>query len=111
MIVAACPLARLHTDDTMGEGLQAASSLDLRNHAGIVGVMESDQDDSQPRGPMDSDPPPTPPEKPLAMDCCESGCDRCVFEVYADDLAHYQAALAAWQQRQSNATHVPEHGP
>ena len=48
---------------------------------------------------MDSDPPPIPPEKPLAMDCCESGCDRCVFDVYAEELAHYEAVLAAWRRR------------
>lgn len=45
------------------------------------------------------DPPPTPPPKPLPFDCCESGCDRCVFDTYADELAHYQSALAAWRAR------------
>jgi len=45
------------------------------------------------------DPPPTPPEKPLAFDCCESGCDRCVFDVYAEELAFYEAELAAWRAR------------
>ncbi|HEY5612043.1 MAG TPA: oxidoreductase-like domain-containing protein [Lysobacter sp.] len=48
---------------------------------------------------MASDPPPSPPQKPLPFDCCESGCDRCVFEIYADDLAHYQSALTAWRTR------------
>lgn len=46
-----------------------------------------------------SDPPPLPPQKPLPFDCCESGCDRCVFDTYADDLAHYQTALSAWRAR------------
>jgi hypothetical protein len=46
-----------------------------------------------------TDRPPVPPQKPLALDCCESGCDRCVFEIYADDLGHYQSLLAAWRVR------------
>src|SRR3546814_4375754 len=43
--------------------------------------------------------PPSPPEKPLAFDCCESGCDRCVFDIYAEELAFYEAELAAWRER------------
>src|SRR3546814_16112239 len=42
--------------------------------------------------------PPSPPEKPLAFDCCESGCDRCVFDIYAEELAFYEAELAAWRE-------------
>lgn len=45
------------------------------------------------------DPPPSPPSKPLPFDCCESGCDRCVYDIYADELAHYQSALLAWHAR------------
>jgi hypothetical protein len=43
--------------------------------------------------------PPIPPEKPLAADCCESGCDRCVFDLYAEALARYEVALMAWRER------------
>jgi len=43
--------------------------------------------------------PPAPPEKPLAFDCCESGCDRCVFDIYAEELAWYETELAAWRAR------------
>lgn len=46
-----------------------------------------------------SDPLPVPPQKPMPFDCCESGCERCVYEIYADELAHYQAALTAWRAR------------
>jgi len=49
------------------------------------------------------DPRPIPPERPLPSDCCESGCDRCVFDIYADEVTHYQQALAVWQARQSAA--------
>lgn len=47
-----------------------------------------------------ADPRPIPPEKPLPMDCCDSGCDRCVADIYAEELEHYQIALAAWEARQ-----------
>lgn len=47
-----------------------------------------------------SDPRPVPPEKPLAGDCCESGCDRCVFDIYAEELEHYESRLECWKARQ-----------
>lgn len=53
-------------------------------------------------GPAD-DPRPLPPEKPLPSDCCEGGCDSCVFTVYAEELAHYEQALAQWEERQAVA--------
>ena len=46
-----------------------------------------------------ADPPPVPPQKPLPFDCCESGCDRCVYDVHADEVAHYLSLLAAWRKR------------
>lgn len=48
---------------------------------------------------MPPDLPPVPPEKPLPSDCCESGCDRCVFDIHAEELAHYEQQLAAWRAR------------
>lgn len=47
----------------------------------------------------DTDPRPLPPEKPLPCDCCDGGCDPCVYDVYADEMAAYEKALAAWQAR------------
>jgi hypothetical protein len=34
---------------------------------------------------------PDPPEEPLPADCCERGCDRCVFTVYYE-------AIDAWRR-------------
>lgn len=34
-------------------------------------------------------PPPPPPEKPEPGDCCGSGCVRCVWDVYYDELEDY----------------------
>lgn len=45
------------------------------------------------------DPPPARPEKPLPSDCCEGGCERCVFDLYAEELEQYEAALARWRAR------------
>jgi len=49
--------------------------------------------------PINADPRPIEPEKPLPCDCCDSGCDRCVFELYAEEMAGYEQRLAAWQER------------
>lgn len=53
------------------------------------------------------DPKPHPPQKPGAAECCEAGCDRCVFDVYADELEQYRVALARWQARHPGAA-APE---
>jgi hypothetical protein len=50
-----------------------------------------------------SDPKPQPPEKPLPAECCESGCAMCVYDVYADQLEAYEAALKAWKARHPDA--------
>ncbi|KAM6596820.1 hypothetical protein CsatA_007344 [Cannabis sativa] len=34
-------------------------------------------------------PPPPPPEKPLPGDCCGSGCVRCLWDIYYDELEDY----------------------
>ncbi|ERM96353.1 hypothetical protein AMTRI_Chr09g35390 [Amborella trichopoda] len=34
-------------------------------------------------------PPPPPPEKPLPGDCCGSGCERCIWDIYYEDLEAY----------------------
>ncbi|WP_256644897.1 oxidoreductase-like domain-containing protein [Thermomonas paludicola] len=49
------------------------------------------------------DPPPQPPEPPLASDCCDSGCTSCVHDVYSEELAAYRQALAAWKLRHPDA--------
>lgn len=45
------------------------------------------------------DPRPEPPEKPLPSDCCDSGCDPCVHDSYADEMDEYREQLAAWLAR------------
>lgn len=46
------------------------------------------------------DPRPLPPERPADNACCDSGCDPCVYDLYARELEDYRAALRAWEERQ-----------
>lgn len=45
------------------------------------------------------DPPPVEPERPLPMECCDSGCESCVHDVYGDEVHEYRTLLAAWKER------------
>ena len=46
------------------------------------------------------DPRPLAPERPGDNACCDSGCDPCVYDLYARELEEYRAALRAWEERQ-----------
>jgi hypothetical protein len=50
------------------------------------------------------DPMPRPPEAPLPSDCCDSGCDPCVYDLYNEALQQYRERLAQWRQRHPDAT-------
>jgi hypothetical protein len=60
-----------------------------------------------PQDTLDDDPRPTPPKRPEPDDCCNSGCNPCVFDLYEDALERYEAALAEWQARQLRAAAKP----
>jgi len=49
------------------------------------------------------DPRPQPPAEPALEDCCRSGCNPCVFDLYEQALERYERALAAWKGRQHPA--------
>lgn len=53
-----------------------------------------------PHSPANEDSPPVPPVAPDDSDCCRSGCDPCVFDLYQEELERYRAQLRAWEERQ-----------
>lgn len=46
-------------------------------------------------------PAPPPPEKPLPGDCCGSGCVRCVWDVYYEELEEYSKLYKAQSEANS----------
>lgn len=47
-----------------------------------------------------SDAKPQPPREPESWECCQSGCDPCVYDRYWDAYARFEEALADWAARQ-----------
>ena len=45
------------------------------------------------------DPEPQPPPAPEPWECCQSGCQPCVYDLYWEACARFEAELAAWQLR------------
>jgi hypothetical protein len=43
------------------------------------------------------DPRPQPPHEPDADDCCQSGCDPCIYDLYWDAVDRYERAFEAWR--------------
>jgi hypothetical protein len=44
-------------------------------------------------------PKPVVPVRPDDDECCHGGCETCVFELYEREMARYQAALKAWEEK------------
>jgi hypothetical protein len=55
------------------------------------------------------DPPPLPPTRPSMEDCCRSGCDPCVFDLYEEAMERYEAELRAWQERRESGKKDSNH--
>lgn len=47
-------------------------------------------------------PPPIPPKPPVEGECCERGCELCVWVYYREAMRRYEAAAAEWRRRHSN---------
>lgn len=43
------------------------------------------------------DTPPKRPVEPAPEECCRSGCNPCVYDLYDEELARYEAWLATQQ--------------
>jgi hypothetical protein len=46
---------------------------------------------------------PRPPREPESGECCQSGCARCVFDIYWDAYAEYERELEAWKARRKSS--------
>jgi hypothetical protein len=57
----------------------------------------------RPDVPDGSDPRPVPPREPAPEECCQRGCEPCVFDRYYGALERYQAALELWLKRHPEA--------
>ncbi|MDH5833335.1 oxidoreductase-like domain-containing protein [Luteimonas sp. M1R5S59] len=53
--------------------------------------------------PADDDPRPQPPEPPLPSDCCDGGCDPCVYDLHAEAMRDYRERLERWRRRHPGA--------
>ena len=48
------------------------------------------------------EPMPEPPEKPFPGDCCGSGCVRCVWDIYYEELEEYNKLCKSKSDSLSN---------
>ena len=48
---------------------------------------------------VDGDLPPQPPRAPEPGECCHSGCEPCVYDLYWEAVDRYEDALRAWETR------------
>ncbi|XP_023003942.1 uncharacterized protein LOC111497385 [Cucurbita maxima] len=62
------------------DGARETQSVDLQR----TGVEEKEKKETEKAVKL-----PPPPEKPLPGDCCGSGCVRCVWDVYYEELEDY----------------------
>lgn len=44
---------------------------------------------------------PLPPVRPANDECCHSGCEPCIFDLYELEMDKYRVALAQWEKAQA----------
>ena len=50
----------------------------------------------------DEDREPQPPRAPEQWECCGSGCEPCVYDLYWEAMERYERALQEWQVRRKS---------
>ncbi|HJQ61773.1 MAG TPA: oxidoreductase-like domain-containing protein [Burkholderiales bacterium] len=50
---------------------------------------------------LTSDPKPEPPREPEPGECCQSGCEPCIYDHYWEALERYERTLREWARRQA----------
>ena len=58
--------------------------------------------------PLAEDREPQPPRQPEQWECCRSGCEPCIYDVYWEALERYERALEAWSARLGVRNRTPE---
>lgn len=48
-------------------------------------------------------PPPVPPKPPVPGECCERGCEMCMWDYYHEAQRRYETAYADWRRRSGRA--------
>lgn len=56
----------------------------------------------------DPDPKPEKPRAPETWECCQSGCEPCVYDRYWEALTNYETALQHWESRQKSPQTDPQ---
>ncbi|XP_059642552.1 uncharacterized protein LOC132284457 [Cornus florida] len=59
--------------------------------------------EAEKKQPEEAPPLPPPPEKPLPGDCCGSGCVRCVWDIYYEELEDYNSLCKSNSDSKSNS--------
>lgn len=54
----------------------------------------------------ENDPPPVAPEPPQDGECCGSGCDPCVYDLYYEARERHRVAMREWERRQAGAAPI-----
>ncbi len=49
-----------------------------------------------------TDPRPIEPTPPEPSECCNSGCDPCVFDLHNEEMHRYRRLLTEWERRQQS---------
>lgn len=55
--------------------------------------------EAPPPSPEPFPPPPIPPKPPVPGECCERGCEWCMWTYYHEAVRRYEAAEAEWRRR------------
>nr|POE75855.1 upf0651 protein [Quercus suber] len=74
-----------HTHDSMAEKDPTSKAQPFESKTEGIKNKELEEEEEQ----EESKKFPPPPEKPLPGDCCGSGCVRCVWDVYYEELEEY----------------------
>jgi len=87
-----------------GEGQNADAQGCSANYAGAFTITPVEHIDMSDEIIVNAlpDPEPVPPREPEAIECCGSGCVPCVYDLYWEAVARYEAELEAWQARNGN---------